>query len=243
MLEHTGLNKLKNFGPIYVINMARSLERKAYIQEHFKKYGVSEYKFVDAVDGSKEDLSLMVNNLESLAISKNEAACSISHLKAISEWLQESDSEYAIIVEDDVSLETVDFWNFTWEDFLKSVNKKYDVLQLAIINNFTVNPRLHLREIMDWSASIYLIKRDFAEKLISKHYHGEKYTFSTNRFRAVSEGMIFGSGLCYSIPLFTYSLELESYLHQDHVVSIHTRSKAQTMNYWNNHSLFKLDLL
>ncbi len=223
--------------------MERSVERKEYIIDHFNKYNVSNYKFIDAVDGSKTDLEQMINNIGSLTISKNEMACSISHLKAIAQWLDESESEYAVIVEDDVSLETTDFWNFTWKDFFKAVDKKYDVLQLAIINNFIVNPRLHLREAMDWSASVYLIKRDFAKRLIEKHYVDNKYTFSSNRFKAVSEGIIFGSGLCYSIPLFTYNLNLESYLHQDHVVSIHARSKAQTMKYWANNSSFKLDLL
>jgi GR25 family glycosyltransferase involved in LPS biosynthesis len=57
MLELTGLNKLEGFGPVYVINMEKSLDRKNYIDEHFKKYGISDYTFIKAVDGSVEDLS------------------------------------------------------------------------------------------------------------------------------------------------------------------------------------------
>jgi GR25 family glycosyltransferase involved in LPS biosynthesis len=245
MLEHTGLNKLYGFGPIYVINMERSSDRKQYIQEHFEKYGVSNYTFVKAVDGSQEDAVQLLNHpINESIISKKEIACTVSHLKAIEQWLDESDSEYAIIVEDDVSFETVDFWDFTWKDFLESVKQDYEILQLAIINNFTINNRLHLREFLDWSAAVYLIKRSCAEKLIKKHKIDNKYTFSTvARYGCLSEGVILGKSLCYSIPLFTYSLNHGSSLNETHVDTIHTRSKNQTLAYWQNNSKFKPDLM
>lgn len=243
MQEHTGLNKLSGFAPVYVINMERSIDRKKYIEDHFKKYGVSEYTFVKAVDGSVEDIPNFIVNSQALQITNGEAACSISHLKAIELWLDSSDSEYGIIVEDDVSFETVDFWNFEWTDFLNSVTKKYDILQLAIINNFKVNPRLHLREILDWSASVYLIKRDYAKKLIARHKIGDKYILNVPRHLSVSEGMLFGNALCYSIPLFTYSLNLGSSLNESHIDTVHKRSKEETMRYWQEKSMFKLDLI
>lgn len=243
MLEHTGLNKLNGFAPVYVINMERSKNRKDYIDDHFKKYGVSDYTFLKAVDGSIEDLSDLIINYDLLNITKGEAACSLSHLKAIELWLGSSDAEYGIIVEDDVSFETVDFWNFEWMDFLNSVTKKYDILQLAIINNFKVNPRLHLREFLDWSASVYLIKRGYAEKLIQKHKVEDKYMLNIPRHLSVSEGMLFGRALCYSIPLFTYSLDLGSSLNESHIETVHKRSKNETMAYWKEKSLFNLDLI
>lgn len=243
MSEHIGLNKLEGFGPIYVINMERSKDRKEYIVEHFSKYGVSNYNFVEGIDGSKEDLYTLINNLDDLTVSKNEISCGMSHLKAIGQWLETSDSEYAIIMEDDVSFKTVDFWNFSWNDFYTSVNKKYDILQLAITNNYTINTRLHLREALDWCAAIYLIKRPFAEKLVKKYLVDSKYTFSTSRLESVPEGVVYTGSTCYSIPLFTYTTQFESSLNQDHVETIHARSKKQTMDYWQNNSYFKLDLI
>jgi GR25 family glycosyltransferase involved in LPS biosynthesis len=245
MLEHIGLNKLEEFGPVYVINMKRSLDRKNYIQNHFKKYGVLDYTFIDAVDGSKEDVKNLLNNpINESVISKNEISCTISHLKAIEYWLKNSDSEYAIIAEDDVSFETTDFWEFTWKNFLSSVNKNYDILQMAIINNFLINPRLHLREFLDWSAAVYLIKRPYAKKLIAKHKIDDKYTFvQESRYKCLSEGVLFGSSLSYSIPLFTYSLDHGSSLNEDHINTIHKNSKNQTLSYWQQNSMFKLDLI
>jgi GR25 family glycosyltransferase involved in LPS biosynthesis len=242
-LEPTGLNKLEGFGPIYVINMEKSTDRKEYIIEHFNKYNISEYTFVNGIDGSKEDLSALINNIDQLLVSKNEISCGMSHLKAISYWLETSDSEYAIIVEDDVSLETSDFWNFTWNDFFTAVKKPYDILQLAITNNFIINNRLHLREHLDWCAAVYLIKRSFAEKLVKKYLVDGKYTFSRNRNLSVPEGVIYTGSLCYSIPLFTYTTQFESSLNQFHVNTIHTSCRNQTLRYWQNNSIFKLDLI
>jgi GR25 family glycosyltransferase involved in LPS biosynthesis len=243
MLEHTGLNKLEGFGPIYVINMERSKDRKEYIEKHFEEYGILEYDFVKGIDGSKEDLTQLINNLDQLPVSKNEISCGMSHLKAIGHWLENSDSEYAIIMEDDVSLETVNNWNFTWKDFFQAVDQKYDILQLAITNNFTINNRLHLRETLDWCAAVYLIKREFAEKLVKKYKVNEKYTFSANRRFSVPEGVVYTDSLCYSIPLFTYTNQFESSLNQNHVDTIHANSRNQTLVYWQKNSMFKLDLI
>jgi hypothetical protein len=115
---------------------------------------------------------------------------------------------------------------------------------MSIINNFTVNPRLHLREFLDWSAAAYLIKRPYAKKLIEQYKIDNKYTFSqTNRYKCLSEGVLFGGSLCYSIPLFTYSLEHGSSLNEDHIDTIHKNSKNQILSYWQNNSMFKLDLI
>jgi GR25 family glycosyltransferase involved in LPS biosynthesis len=243
MLEHTGFNKLDGFGPIYVINMERSVDRKSYIQDHFTEYGISEYSFVSAIDGSKEDLSSMINNIDELSVSKNQISCGMSHLKAINQWLEESDSEYAIIVEDDVSFETTENWNFTWNQFLSSIDKKYDILQLAITNNYIINNRLHLREFLDWCAAVYLIKRQYAEKLVKKYVVNDKYTFNKNVFYSVPEGIVYTGATCYSIPLFTYTTQFESSLDQSHVNTIHASSRNQTLSYWQNNSMFKLDLI
>jgi GR25 family glycosyltransferase involved in LPS biosynthesis len=242
MSEHIGLNKLEGLEPLYVINMKKSTDRKDYIQDHFKKYQIFNYSFVEGIDGSQENLDELINNLNELNVSKNEISCGMSHLKAIKHWLDTSDSDYAIIMEDDVSLETSDFWSFTWKDFLNSVEKKYDILQLAITNNFTINPRLHLRESMDWCAAVYLIKRSFAEQLVKKYLVGEKYTFSKSRVFSVPEGIVYTGSLCYSIPLFTYTTEFESSLNPKHVATIHTSSREQTLDYWKNNSYFKLYL-
>jgi hypothetical protein len=226
-------NALKDFGPVYVINLESKKDRLEHIKKEFNKYNIKDYTIVKAVDGSTEDLSLLVDNIDSVPMSKNEIACSISHLKAIKHWLDTSTSDYAIIVEDDLTLETVNHWQWTWNQFLSKINLEYDVLQLSITNIGRVNTSLHYREWRDSSAVCYLIKRSWAKKIISKHIVNEKFIFNGNNFSILlADGLIYHEAICLSFPLFTYSLEFDSSIHQDHVETIHHRSRNEVLDFW-----------
>lgn len=250
MQEHIGShNKLNGFEPVYVINLESRKDRLDHIKKEFKKYGVTEYEVFNAVDGENADFNDLVFQKEKLQLSNAELGATISHLKTISHWLETSDSEYAIVVEDDLSLETVDRWNFIFSDFIKSINKPYDILQLCIIQNHKINTNLHMREKMDWSAACYLIKRDAGRKLINKYFIDNKYVLPQDR-SAVADSIIYSGSKTLSIPLFTYNLELPSSINfefnlsaeQTDKFSTHISSKKQTLEYWSKHELPKLVL-
>lgn len=250
MQERIGsLNKLDGFYPVYVINLESRLDRLNHIKKEFNRYGVTEYEVFNAVDGENTDFNDIVFQKENLQLSNAELGTTISHLKTISHWLETSDSEYAIIVEDDLSFETVDKWNFIFSDFIKSINKPYDILQLCIIQNYKINTNLHMREKLDWSAACYLIKRDAGKKLIDKYFIDNKYVLPQNR-TAVADSIVYSGSKTLSIPLFTYNLELPSSINfefnlsaeQTNKFSTHISSKKQTLEYWNNNELPKLVL-
>jgi GR25 family glycosyltransferase involved in LPS biosynthesis len=115
-------NILKDFGPIYVINLKSKKNRLLHIEQQFNSYNIKDYTIVEAVDGSVEDLSILVDDINSIPLSKFEIATSISHLKTIEYWLKNSQSEYAVIMEDDLTFETVNFWQWTWSEFLSKIN-------------------------------------------------------------------------------------------------------------------------
>jgi hypothetical protein len=226
-------NALKDFGPIYVINLKSREDRLDHITKEFNKHNVKDYTIIEAVDGSSEDLSSLVDNIDSIPLSKNEIACSISHLKSIKHWLDTSTSEYAIIVEDDLTFETVDNWQWNWKEFLSKIDTYYDILQLSIINNYKVNTSLHYREIRDSSAACYVIKRSWAEKLVSKHIVEGKFIFSgKDRSRLVADGLIYNGAICLSFPLFTYSIDFDSSINQEHINTFHTKSRNEVLDFW-----------
>ena len=226
-------NALKDFGPIYVINLKSREDRLDHIKKEFNKYNIKDYTVIEAVDGSNEDLSLLVESIDSIPLSKNELACSISHLKAIKYWLNTSKSDYAIIVEDDLILETVNNWQWTWNDFLSKIDTHYEILQLSIQNNYTINTSLHYRENRDSCAAAYLIKRDWAEKLISKHIVENKFIFSgKDRSRLVADGLVYNGGVCLSFPLLTYSLDFDSSINKEHVDTLHIKSHNEVLDFW-----------
>ena len=226
-------NALKDFGPIYVINLKSREDRLTHIKKEFNKHNVKDYTIIEAIDGSTEDLSLIVDSVDSIPLSKNEIACSISHLKSIKHWLDTSKSEYAIIVEDDLTFETVDNWQWNWKEFLSKIDTYYDMLQLSIINTYKVNTSLHYREIRDSSAACYVIKRSWAEKLVSKHIINDKFVFTgKDRSRLVADGLVYNGAICLSFPLFTYSIDFDSSINQEHINTFHTKSRNEVLDFW-----------
>jgi GR25 family glycosyltransferase involved in LPS biosynthesis len=234
MLGHTGLNnKLESFGPIYVINLKDRKDRKDFMLKQFKSHGIKDFTFIDAIDGNTHNMESDVIKFDTLTLTMPELGASMSHLIAIKTWLETSDSDHAIIMEDDVSFETVEYWDFNWSEFLKNINKKYDILQMCIIHNININTNTHLKEINDWSAGAYLIKREYAEKLIKKHYLDNKFNFYLDK-KSVADFLVYYTAKTYSTPLFVTNLKLNSSINQNHILQSHTRSYNQITEFWKS---------
>jgi glycosyl transferase, family 25 len=86
--------------PVYVINLARSPERRAWMEAELARVGV-EGIFVRAVDGRRFGERCARNARPTL--SKAEAALILSHRKAWRTFLA-SGADYAVVLEDDVHL-------------------------------------------------------------------------------------------------------------------------------------------
>ena len=108
--------KLKNFGPVYCINLDGQPERWKYMENQFKYWEVDNYTRISAYDGRDDDLSDIIKGKYPENMSSGEVGCTTSHLKAMKHYLETSDSPYAIMMEDDCSLDLVRFWNFKWNE-------------------------------------------------------------------------------------------------------------------------------
>lgn len=226
-------NTFKNFGPVYVINLKRREDRRKHIESEFKKYNIKDYEFFEAVDGSDESIKEKVIS-ENNPLSNAELACTMSHLYAIKHWLETSNSEYAIFMEDDLSFETVQYWQWTWDEFLKQIKHNYNMLQLCITNIRKINTSLHLKEAHDTSANCYLIKRKRAVELINAHIFEDKIKIPSIHYYATADTLIYTLGMCYSFPLFTDIRDTSDISSEREVntISIHEKSKNEILEFW-----------
>jgi len=168
-------------------------------------------------------------------MTSGEIGCTTSHLKAIKHWLDTSDSPYAIMMEDDVDLEVVKCWNFTWSNFTARLPYDWDVVQLAIICTGSLYVRLHKRFVNDFSTACYMITRHHAEKLIKYHVRGDKYKLDNGvKPRAVADDLIYNSGNTYAMPVFLYRIALGSSIHPDHIDHFHKASHDGLYEFWKN---------
>ena len=227
--------KLKGIPPIYYINLDGQPERKVYMEAQFKYWEIENYTRVSAHDGREDDLGGILKGKYPDNMLSGEVGCTTSHLKAIKLFLEESDSPYALIMEDDCDIGTVSSWGFTWREFYSSLPYDYDVIQLAIINPAEVHMKLHRRFVNDFSTACYLITRHHAQKLVNLHCRDDKYKIDQGvKPRAVADDLIYNSGNTFAIPLFLYRLQMGSSIHQGHVEVFHKSSHNGLSNFWKS---------
>jgi hypothetical protein len=243
MDKNKSIYKLRNFGPIYYLNLDDQPERKEYMEGQFKYWEIENYTRISAYDGRDDDLSDIVKGKYPDNMTSGEVGCVTSHLKAIKHWIETSDSPYAIIMEDDCELEVAKYWNFTWEDFIARVPYAWDVVQLAIICTGDIVVPIHTRFVNDFSTACYVITRHHAEKLIKYHIRGDKYKLDNGvKPRPVADDLIYNSGVTYASPMLLYKTELGSTIHPDHVDIFHKNSYNAILNFWQQRgSVLTLD--
>lgn len=144
---------------IYYINLDRSTDRRAFMEDQFEKYNAT-YQRVSAIDGNTLDMSKYKHK----NLHKYELACSLSHYKAIKMAYDEG-NEHALIMEDDCHFGVVKLWKESMTDMLKDAPKDWEIIQL-----FTtyVNSRKYSFTSLCSGAICYLINRKGMGKIISR---------------------------------------------------------------------------
>jgi GR25 family glycosyltransferase involved in LPS biosynthesis len=211
----TVAEKMANFGPVYVINLDRRTDRRSILTQEFADAQVSNYEFVSAIDAGAASFQNLTSNKGD--ISDAEWACTLSHLNTLRYWLNNNTSDYAIIVEDDFCLDTVQYWNSTWDEFLNSAPTDWEMIQLIVYNGIDpLSVELHERRFYDQATTAYIIKRDHAQSLVNKFFIDDSYNIPPN---SVADFFLYHVGKVYSASLFVVcndELSLVSDIHPGH---------------------------
>ena len=210
--------KLNNFPPVHFISIEETIERRNLLIEKFKNYGVENitpHIFKRYKNEDHEIESEFLERIGQWRLSEGSRGPVTSHLKAIKEWYLNTEDPYAFFCEDDLSLESVKYWNFNWEQFFERLPKDWECVQLSWIREdfFYYGCNLRNRFWCDWSACAYLISREHARKLIENYHPDNKFYLdykgydleqrSENFIVPVVETIIFSNfGPIYSFPLF-----------------------------------------
>jgi GR25 family glycosyltransferase involved in LPS biosynthesis len=236
---YQSMSKLKGFGPAYVINLKDHTHRLKSVKEQFKKYGVSDYTVIEAVDGRTCDLSDQISG-KYPKLKPSEIGCMMSHIKTIKHWLDTSESDYAIIMEDDFSFDTVEYWSWDWEYVTQNLPKRWDIVQLIMIKNEPVKFSLHKKEkynvntrgSYEWSTACYIINRKYAESLVKDHMLEDKYVLKNYGLQnQAADVILYSLGEAYSMPLFTHILDPKNSINKNHE-DFHSKSSNHINKWW-----------
>ena len=234
-------DKLKNFPKAYYMSLEECTDRQFNIKKQFDEYGVSLRAVISKRFHECNDV-LTGEYLHQL--NAGTAGCCVSHLKAIKHWYDNYDDDYAFFCEDDLSLETVKYWNFTWEQFINNLPSDWDVVQLLTIREDFGNFKLRERYWDDWSATAYILKREYAKKIIDTYIREDSYHLEipNSSVMPLIENILFTTlGKAYTVPLFIEENKFESTFSKEQDDDVndgqkrnHYIASQKVLNYWKN---------
>ena len=199
--------KFKNFPVVHYVSLDECENRREILHRAFNKCGI---RRVHPILSPRfyESNDLFTGNYLS-EMDGGTIGCAISHLKALKHFYYQTNDDYGFFCEDDILLDTAEYWNFTWEDFMSHLPDGWDTVQLMFVRGTIENSRaVHLRKRYwdDWGATAYIMTREHAKKIIDEYTRGVvfnlhiKYTDIT----PLIENILFTfPGRNYTIPLFT----------------------------------------
>lgn len=202
--------KLKGFPSVRYLTLEDDIIRQEHITNEFKKYNITPIP-IKSKKFSKSDDNITGKYVDSLT--GQTKGCVVSHLKALKDWYYNTNESYGFFCEDDLSLETVEYWNFTWNEFIDNLPKDWGAVQLLVIREEFENVCLRKRYWNDWAITAYILKRDYVKKIIDHCCIGDTYNLEVenNNIMPIGENLIFNNiGKVYSCPLFTENISINS---------------------------------
>lgn len=183
--ESSENKKLEEFPSINFISIVESENRRDVLYQNLENFNLKKVRPHIFERYSKYNHQINFGPHEKLydyMTSQSYLGAFTSHLKAIKEWYNSTDEEYAFFCEDDISFETVKYWNFTWKDFVNRLPNNWECVQLSLSRDdmfLYFQPEVHFRPRCwdDWSCAAYLIKRSHAKKLIDSYMCNDIFSF------------------------------------------------------------------
>jgi hypothetical protein len=242
-----GRNPLDGMPTLNVISLHECASRRRNIMTT-----ASKYNFKNTVYNINDRFSFNSGiNIQCYALDvMPEAAIgvAVSHLESIRYWYEHTNEPYAIFAEDDIKLDVADLWGFTFRDFLHSLPKNWQAVQLFRIRNqesYDASEGLNFRrrEWNDWGCGSFLITREYAKQILDKHIKNGIYILEMeNGTHPIIENIIFTchAGDVYNFPLFAEQIfdspkdlwDIERGIKPDHKAS-----SELTISLWQNNKL------
>jgi len=204
------MNKLQNFPPVYYVTLEECTDRQEKIESEFAKYGI----VPNAIKSKKfSESNDFITGKYVYQLTGPTQGCIVSHLKAIKKWYYSEESDYAFFCEDDLSLRTVDYWNFTWQEFIERLPEDWECIQLMTIRGNFDRVYFRDRKWNDWSQTAYILNRDYAKKLIDNYCIENTFHLELKNLNImpIGENILFTNvGKVYTFPMFVENVDIST---------------------------------
>ena len=245
-------DKLKGLPTIYYVNLDHRTDRRDYMESQFDSMKITNFHRISAskyLSSEDHKWQHLVSDTVKLVYGSAAVADSITHIEMIKHWLETTNEEHLLIMEDDYDLSLIEYWNFDWDYLMNHIPANWDCIQLGYENIevlfFFLHPVHH-----NHGFGPCLINRDYAKKLVKLHYINEKFKLNIkhNDFRheklyGMVDGFILRDGVTYSIPLITNNPDFGSDIDLNgNPPGWHRNCRDLYYNWWQNeHHNFSLN--
>jgi len=240
-------SKLIGLPHVRYLNLDERVDRRDYLENQFKKYGISNYVRISAnrygphnyEDWEKQLIFEKRNNKISYI------SILVNQLQSIIDWYNENVSETCLILEDDLNFSTVNYWPFDWDYLVSRLPCNWDCVQFHIIGERYIPMGLTTRTKNNHGATCYLINRGYAKKLIDMHYVNGKFKFYNNYgypshwpiYHYQSPDFVpYEIGITYSFPIFITNSTFGSDCYDGKINMMARKSDYIVVNWWKNES-------
>jgi hypothetical protein len=212
----------KGIDQIYWINLERAKDRYEKMQNMFQNpiFHNIPIERINAFDGLEQDaLQFFVLNSGSKMLNI-EYACLYSHLNTIKKFTEKqgNDTDIALILEDDMTIEYQSSWDKTIQQIMDNAPKDWEVLQITYIIDKTLPEKVYDEKFL-WSAGAYLIRKSAAKKLMNSMVpsipNGKKYDLTNYDIHQADYLIYTLKTYLYKYPVFIYEFNNVSYLNED----------------------------
>lgn len=199
--------KLNNFPSVYYLSLEECVDRREHLEKQFKDFNI--HKVNSVISKRYKECNDILHGRYVHTLTDASKGCCTSHMRCIKRWLTETDEPYGFFCEDDLSLETIKYWNFTWQEFITHLPNDWECVQLMWIRDEMSDIKFRKRFSDDWSATAYIMKRERAQKIIDTYYYDDEFHFDipNSNFQPIVENLVFSLGKVYTFPLFVEEIK------------------------------------
>lgn len=258
------IDKLKNFPIVYWLSLPDST-RQDFIRNQFEEFGIVN-KMIEPFDGKKVDYTnspiVKIDNRYKIEfdnwipiMNSGITSVTMSHLKMIKTWYDDCDDDYGFMGEDDMKLESIKYWNFTWQDMIDRLPKDWEVVQLNVIRGLDGMSNEHMkfqtRFEYNWGGATYIIRRPWAKHIIEKYIEDGVYNLAERDFFVpLPENIFYGQVRhgAYTLPIFAENTDFNRILWPEFFPNSQEKNNVHSANvcldWWRKHKdENQLDLL